>query len=183
MPHKVLASSLESYQKAEQERKPSSSRRGDGRRSRFNSSPRGLRSSSSSVSFALRPVPLLDCYGYQYSLDLFASRLRHRLYSWNAQPVYRTANHAATASSSPPHNAAAAAAAASSSAAASLPSASSSAYAAAAGGRAGNDADEYPASVQELVMNGFGLQKVLRAYDLVGDNFDDLLSFLLSSAT
>mmetsp|Transcript_2991 Transcript_2991/g.6474 ORF Transcript_2991/g.6474 Transcript_2991/m.6474 type:complete len:163 (+) Transcript_2991:101-589(+) len=42
--------------------------------------------------------------------------------------------------------------------------------------------DEYPPSVQELVMNGFELSKVLHAYDLVGDNFDDLLSFLLSSA-
>jgi hypothetical protein len=42
--------------------------------------------------------------------------------------------------------------------------------------------DEYPNSVQELVMNGFELSKVLRAYDLVGDNFDDLLSFLLSSS-
>jgi hypothetical protein len=42
--------------------------------------------------------------------------------------------------------------------------------------------DEYPSSVQELVMNGFDLSKVLRAYDLIGDNFDDLLSFLISSA-
>ena len=43
--------------------------------------------------------------------------------------------------------------------------------------------DEYPPSVQELVMNGFELSKVLHAYDLVGDNFDDLLSFLLSCTT
>ncbi|KAL3776433.1 hypothetical protein ACHAW5_009242 [Stephanodiscus triporus] len=35
----------------------------------------------------------------------------------------------------------------------------------------------------ELVMNGFDLSKVLRAYDLIGDNFDDLLSFLLSSTS
>lgn len=132
----VLASSLESYQKAEQERKPPSSRRGEGRRSRFNSSPRGQRSSSNS-------------------------------------PVHR-ANVAAAASSS---NQYAAAAAASSSA--SLPGA----YAQAAAAAGGNDADEYPASVQELVMNGFELSKVLRAYDLIGDNFDDLLSFLLSSST
>lgn len=41
--------------------------------------------------------------------------------------------------------------------------------------------EEYPQTVQELVMNGFELEKVLRAYDLVGDHFDDLLSFLLSS--
>jgi hypothetical protein len=44
-------------------------------------------------------------------------------------------------------------------------------------------ADEYPASVQELVMNGFELARVLHAYDLIGDNFDDLLSFLLTSAS
>ena len=41
--------------------------------------------------------------------------------------------------------------------------------------------DEYPQCVQELVMNGFELSKVLRAYELVGDNFDSLLSFLMSS--
>lgn len=40
----------------------------------------------------------------------------------------------------------------------------------------------YPQTVQELVMNGFELQKVLRAYDLVGDNFDELLTFLVSSS-
>jgi hypothetical protein len=51
------------------------------------------------------------------------------------------------------------------------------------GGIASSSSDEYPASVQELVMNGFELQKVLRAYDLIGDNFDDLLSFLLSQTT
>ena len=41
--------------------------------------------------------------------------------------------------------------------------------------------DEYPQTVQELVMNGFELSKVLRAYELIGDNFDDLLAFLISS--
>mmetsp|Transcript_18838 Transcript_18838/g.26521 ORF Transcript_18838/g.26521 Transcript_18838/m.26521 type:complete len:779 (-) Transcript_18838:102-2438(-) len=45
----------------------------------------------------------------------------------------------------------------------------------------GENQDEYPQSVQELVMNGFDLTKVLKAFDLVGDNFDDLLSFLLNS--
>ena len=39
---------------------------------------------------------------------------------------------------------------------------------------------EYPQTVQELVMNGFELSKVLRAYELTGDNFDDMLSVLLS---
>jgi hypothetical protein len=28
-------------------------------------------------------------------------------------------------------------------------------------------------------MNGFPLTKVLRAYDLIGDSFDDLLAFLM----
>jgi hypothetical protein len=43
--------------------------------------------------------------------------------------------------------------------------------------------DEYPAVIQELVMNGFELRKVIHAYELVGDNFDDLLLFLMSSVT
>jgi hypothetical protein len=43
------------------------------------------------------------------------------------------------------------------------------------------DSDEYPQTVQELVMNGFELSKVLKAYDLIGDNFDDLLAFLMGS--
>jgi len=42
---------------------------------------------------------------------------------------------------------------------------------------------EYPDTVQELVMNGFELQKVIHAYELIGDNFDQLLSFLLSNST
>ena len=40
---------------------------------------------------------------------------------------------------------------------------------------------EYPPVVQELVMNGFDLAKVVRAVELIGDNFDDLLAFLLSN--
>lgn len=55
-------------------------------------------------------------------------------------------------------------------------------FAAATTAGATTTTDEYPNSVQELVMNGFELSKVLRAYDLVGDNFDDLLSFLLSAS-
>lgn len=43
------------------------------------------------------------------------------------------------------------------------------------------DSDEYPQTIQELVMNGFELPRVLKAYDLIGDNFDDLLAFLMSS--
>ena len=42
--------------------------------------------------------------------------------------------------------------------------------------------DFYPHTVQELVMNGFELQKVIRAYELVGDNFDELLTFLVSTS-
>lgn len=40
---------------------------------------------------------------------------------------------------------------------------------------------EYPPVVQELAMNGFEITKVMRAYDLVGGNFDDLLSFLVQN--
>lgn len=43
--------------------------------------------------------------------------------------------------------------------------------------------DEYPQTVQELVMNGFELQTVLSAYDLIGDNFDNLLSYLMATST
>lgn len=43
--------------------------------------------------------------------------------------------------------------------------------------------DEYPRTVQELVMNGFDLPRVVRAFELIGDNFDDLLSFLMSNTT
>ena len=43
--------------------------------------------------------------------------------------------------------------------------------------------DEYPQTVQELVMNGFDLKKVVKAYELIGDRFDDLLAFLMSSST
>uniref|UniRef100_A0A7S2S8I2 ubiquitinyl hydrolase 1 n=1 Tax=Eucampia antarctica TaxID=49252 RepID=A0A7S2S8I2_9STRA len=42
------------------------------------------------------------------------------------------------------------------------------------------NSDEYPQSVQELVMNGFELSKVVKAYELVGNNFDDMLTFLMS---
>lgn len=41
--------------------------------------------------------------------------------------------------------------------------------------------DQYPQTVHELVMNGFELRKVVRAYELIGDNFDDLLSFLMTN--
>lgn len=44
-------------------------------------------------------------------------------------------------------------------------------------------AEQYPQSVQELVMNGFELKKVVHAYELVGDNFDNLLGFLMSTST
>ena len=44
-------------------------------------------------------------------------------------------------------------------------------------------ADEYPETVEELVMNGFELRKVVHAYELIGDNFDDLLAFLIANST
>ena len=42
--------------------------------------------------------------------------------------------------------------------------------------------EEYPSSVQELVMNGFPLSAVVKAFDLVGDNFDHMLSLCLANA-
>lgn len=41
--------------------------------------------------------------------------------------------------------------------------------------------EEYPEIVNELVVNGFELGKVIHAYELIGDNFDSLLSFLMST--
>ena len=41
--------------------------------------------------------------------------------------------------------------------------------------------DEYSPAIQEMVMNGFELARVVRAAELIGENFDDLLAFLMSS--
>lgn len=49
-----------------------------------------------------------------------------------------------------------------------------------AGGFGALDAMEYPETVQELVMNGFELSRVVRAYELIGDSFGDLFAFLMS---
>ena len=43
--------------------------------------------------------------------------------------------------------------------------------------------DEYPQTVQELVMNGFPLNKVVHAYEIIGDDFDSLLTFLMSNSS
>ena len=107
----------------------------------------------------------------------------------HGQPIHHRSNSPTAAASSAASTSqyAAAAAAASSTAASysrsSPPNVASAASMDGSGGIASSSSDEYPASVQELVMNGFELQKVLRAYDLIGDNFDDLLSFLLSQTS
>mmetsp|Transcript_7591 Transcript_7591/g.18659 ORF Transcript_7591/g.18659 Transcript_7591/m.18659 type:complete len:785 (-) Transcript_7591:72-2426(-) len=41
--------------------------------------------------------------------------------------------------------------------------------------------EEYPSSVQELVMNGFPLSKVVKAFELVGNNFDHMLSLCIAN--
>ncbi|KAL3789106.1 hypothetical protein HJC23_008568 [Cyclotella cryptica] len=184
----VLASSLESYRKAEQERKqPSSSfgRRGEsgGRRGRYNSSPNGglsrnQRSCSSSPVHRTAAATSSVTEPINYSAS-FSSSPSHYSSSYPYSAAAATAATSAAASSvasfprarssSPPNNCNETyygpSAAASSSASTHMSS------------------DEYPSSVQELVMNGFELSKVLHAYDLIGDNFDDLLSFLLSSTS
>lgn len=111
-----------------------------------------------------------------------------QLFLLHGQPIHHRSNSPiATASSAASTSQYAAAAAASSTAASysrsSPPNVASAASIDGSGGIASSSSDEYPASVQELVMNGFELQKVLRAYDLIGDNFDDLLSFLLSQTS
>ena len=105
-----------------------------------------------------------------------------------SQPVYRSSTNAAIAASSSlssDHYTTTAAAASSSVASLSSSSPQAAGVSSSSHYASNNFAttDEYPASVQELVMNGFELSKVLHAYELIGDNFDDLLSFLLSSAT
>lgn len=95
----------------------------------------------------------------------------------NFQPTFRSSPHAASAA------AAAAASSSSNYAAAASSSAAAVSSSQAASAPSLTTGDEYPASVQELAINGFELSKVLHAYSLIGDNFDDLLSFLLSSAT
>ena len=166
----VLASSLKDYREAEQERKLPSLRRGEGRRARYNTSPRIQRASSNSVRWRLSPVPFLCCcillLRRPSPLTAVAAAL---------QPVHRSHLAAASPVSSPYAAYAGAAAAAAPPVGA--------ATRGVGGGASFATADEYPASVQELVMNGFELARVLRAYDLVGDNFDDLLSFLLSSTS
>ena len=105
------------------------------------------------------------------------------------QPIHRSNSPIAAAANSASSTSQYAAAAAASSTVASSysrsspPNVASAASIGGSGGIASSSSDEYPASVQELVMNGFELQKVLRAYDLIGDNFDDLLSFLLSQTS
>ena len=76
-----------------------------------------------------------------------------------------------------------AAAAAAAAPVASVPEAASLTTAAAPSSGLSSSDEEYPQTVQELVMNGFELSKVVHAYDLIGDNFDDLLAFLLSSSS
>lgn len=95
-----------------------------------------------------------------------SSRSRQRSSSPDLPAYAPTAVAAAAAAASPPAAAAAAAAV------------SSTASSESAGF---NHPDEYPPVVQELVMNGFELSKVVRAYELIGDNFDNLLSFLYST--
>lgn len=153
----VLASSMESYRNAEQERKPSS-RRLDSRRNRYNSSPRGQQRSSSSSPIHRSNSPMA-------AASSASSTSQYAAVAAAAASAAASSTVASYSRSSPPNVASAAAAASS------------------GGGIASSSSDEYPASVQELVMNGFKLQKVLRAYDLIGDNFDDLLSFLLSQTS
>lgn len=43
--------------------------------------------------------------------------------------------------------------------------------------------DQYPQAVQELVINGFELEKAIQGYKMLGDNFDDIVLFLTSNMT
>lgn len=43
--------------------------------------------------------------------------------------------------------------------------------------------DQYPQAVQELVINGFELDKAIQGYKMLGDNFDDIVLFLTANMT
>ena len=43
--------------------------------------------------------------------------------------------------------------------------------------------DQYPQAVQELVINGFELDKAIEGYKMLGDNFDDIVLFLTANMT
>ena len=43
--------------------------------------------------------------------------------------------------------------------------------------------DQFPQAVQELVINGFELDKAIQGYKMLGDNFDDIVLFLTSNMT
>ena len=43
--------------------------------------------------------------------------------------------------------------------------------------------EEYPSTVQELVMNGFSLGSVVKAMELVGNSFDDMLALLMANTS
>ena len=85
----VLASSLESYRLTEQERKPSSLRRGDGRRGRFNSSPRNQRASSNSVSSVNDPSYISNVV----SSTLLTSLSKFRSLSTDHRPMLPSLHH------------------------------------------------------------------------------------------
>jgi hypothetical protein len=102
---------------------------------------------------------------------------------FSASPSYHTSSYPARSAAAASYASAAASSVASFPRARSSSPANQSESGHVAAASTNASSDEYPASVQELVMNGFQLSKVLHAYDLIGDNFDDLLSFLLSSTS
>uniref|UniRef100_A0A7S1DBC8 UBA domain-containing protein n=1 Tax=Cyclophora tenuis TaxID=216820 RepID=A0A7S1DBC8_CYCTE len=179
----VLESSMHAYRAAESSRKQKAT---DSKEGRVASRPRrrpttAVSSSSSSSSQLSSSLQQLQ----QHEQHLQASS-----YSYSS-----SSPTAGTTSSSSPSSAAASIPSVASVPSASTESSSSSPASPAdrsgsgsststssGGGSSAIPTDEYPQTVQELVMNGFELSKVVHAYELIGDNFDDLLAFLVSTA-
>lgn len=164
--YQIIRSSLESYQNAEVGRKqPWSSRggRGTGRQSRTAGTTAGANIHSNLVRKLSCVICVIEhAFLFQVIHCLVCC---HCLYK-QAHPSY------ASPGLSSPGSASAASASSSRAAACRHETSVPPNY---------SEGDEYPQTVQELVMNGFELPKVLKAYDLIGDNFDDLLAFLMST--
>jgi hypothetical protein len=128
----------------------------------------------------LQPPPLPSSRASLSTTDVSADSPVNLAHSAVGPGVARSA---AVAFASVASVASAVAAPAAASAASTRLSGAAAAAASSDGGSASASADEYPFVVQELVMNGFELSKVVRAYELVGDNFDDLLSILMSNTS
>ena len=189
----VLESSLESFRTFEHGRKQASSSGKSGRRKRQASPPQPEMSLSTRAAAVGQPsvsksvakrwnmfsvccvnVPYLTYHSWNFQSSVASMPSEARQDSSRSDPIPGAASVASASAS---------VASAFAPAVASRPSSDDSSSHAHSGAAASPMiAEHYPQSVQELVMNGFELRKVVHAYGLVGDNFDSLLGFLMSTS-